>query len=152
MIYCGYQGVGKSAYCKNKGYKCIDLDSSILLVNGVKVKNWVDVYVNLIEYFDNNDYDIFVSSHMDVRKELKKRKLEYTLIYPSIELKDDWERKIILRYTRNQTEKHRNAMIRTILHYDDDIKSLEMENCTKIIITNFKYNLEELIDGKKNKF
>lgn len=149
MIFCGYQGVGKSAYCKNKGHCCVDLESSNLIVSGTKPADWAEIYVNFAEHLNNDGYDVFLSAHLEVRKELKKRGLEYTLIYPAIELKDDWERKIILRYTRNQIEKNRNAMIRTILHYEEDINGLELEDCKKIVITNFKYNLEELINGEK---
>ena len=45
MIFCGYQGVGKSSICnRENGY--IDFESSNFFVNEMRPNMWVDIYIN----------------------------------------------------------------------------------------------------------
>ena len=45
MIFCGYQGVGKSSICnRENGY--IDFESSNFFVNEMRPNMWIDIYIN----------------------------------------------------------------------------------------------------------
>lgn len=82
MIICGFPGVGKSSICRTiPNYT--DLESTPFK------KNW-EVYVDVIEYMNKNHYNVFVSSHIQLREELKKRKLDYIFVVPEKDLKEEY--------------------------------------------------------------
>lgn len=85
-VICGFPGVGKSTLF-NSGLKCTDSDSSKF--------DKADFPRNYIEHIKQqmlrNDLDyIFVSSHDTVRTALIREGIAYTLVYPSLTLKDEY--------------------------------------------------------------
>lgn len=68
MIIVGYPCIGKSTYAVSHKYKAIDLESS----NFIKDGSWVESYCNVAIGLSEQGYDVFVSSHDDVRKQLLK--------------------------------------------------------------------------------
>lgn len=80
MIICGFPGVGKSSICRTiPNY--VDLESTPFK------KNW-ELYADVIEHMEKNHYNVFVSSHIQLRKELRKRKINYIFVVPEEDLKD----------------------------------------------------------------
>ena len=59
MLICGYQGVGKSTYCRNNPETTVDLDSS----NFKKTDNWEENYIKTALGFVGNDKNVFISAH-----------------------------------------------------------------------------------------
>lgn len=85
-VICGFPGVGKSTLF-NSGIKCTDSDSS-KFDKDLFPGNYVDHIQALL---DKGEVDyIFVSTHAVVRRELMKRGIPYTLVYPNIQLKEEY--------------------------------------------------------------
>lgn len=105
LVISGFPGVGKSYLTKiNEKMIVLDSDSSLFswIKDGVRNPNFPSNYIEHIKenigYADN----IFVSSHDVVREVLESNNIDYLLVYPSVELKDEY----IQRYReRNSDEK-----------------------------------------------
>lgn len=91
MVISAFPGTGKSHYVNSEsGYMpndfATDSDSSKF--------DKSDFPKNYIQHIKNNINDgyarIFVSSHKDVREALIKNEIEFTLVYPSLDQKDDY--------------------------------------------------------------
>ena len=122
MIIVGYPCIGKSTYANSHVYNVIDLESS----NFIKDGSWVESYCNVAVDLSKHGYDVFVSSHDAVRKQLLKSgyKLIFA-IYPSLEIKDEWIKRLHSRYLNTKLEKDYRAWQRAVSHYDEDVTALK---------------------------
>lgn len=111
-------------------------------------------YVDEIEDNMGKSLIIFVSTNEQVRNEMKKRKIEYSLAYPKLELKQE-----LLSSIKINTE---NGLGRTKEFYDwfngnfeKEIKKLETDNCeNKFVFTHensFIVHLPIFVDRIINK-
>lgn len=146
MIYIGYQGIGKSTICK-KIDKCIDLESSNFRVDGKRSNDWYKVYGNIAKHLSDQGKIVFTSAHMELRNYFNEQGIEYTVIYPSENLKEEWIKKLEERYELEPTQKNMNALLRARTHYCSDILDF-MEEKNGIEIKNINYNLEHIISDK----
>lgn len=90
-VIAGFPGIGKSDFVKNnKDLKIKDSDSSEW-----DKANFPENYLNYIEGIIEDGYTILCSTHEDVRNGLEERGITYVLVYPEMELKDEY----IKRYT-----------------------------------------------------
>ena len=122
MIIVGYPCIGKSTYANSHVYSVIDLESS----NFIKDGSWVESYCNVAIDLSKHGYDVFVSSHDAVRKQLLKSGYEFVFaIYPSLEIKDEWTKRLHNRYLSTKLEKDYRAWQRALNHYDEDIAKLK---------------------------
>lgn len=96
-VICGFPGVGKSTLFNN-GLNCIDSDSSKFDKEDFP-RNYV-AHIKALIAHNEHDY-IFVSSHESVRSALVKEGVEFTLVYPSITLIDEY----IERYKKRGSSK-----------------------------------------------
>ena len=149
MIVIGYQGIGKSTLSKNIEMFSIDLESGNFWVNGKREENWYIVYCNIANSISNQGYIVCVSSHKVVRDFLKNSKEKIVLIFPSIELKDEWIKKLKNRYCETGLEKDYKAFKNALLYYDENIKELMESPFEKIIIDSMDYDLSKLIEDFK---
>lgn len=147
MIYVGYQGIGKSSISGKNN--CIDLESGNFWINGKRVKGWHKVYCNIAEHLSNQGYKVFMSSHRDVREELNRRKVDFKVICPSLNLKEQWINRLQERYDKTQLEKDYKALMNAKLKYDENIIELLKENYV-IQIQNINYNLNDLLGSESN--
>lgn len=85
-VICGFAGIGKSHMLKT-GYNCLDLDSSKFDKKEFP-KNYVDEIEEIIRQA-KVDY-LLVSMHKELRCELLSRGIEFTMVYPSLLLKDEY--------------------------------------------------------------
>lgn len=149
MILIGYQGIGKSTLAyKNNNY--IDLESSNFYHNDKRPDNWYIYYCNIATSLSIQGFDIFVSSHEVVRNRLKKYNKIITpiyCIYPSLELKDDWIKKLEDRYNKDKNEKNYKAWMNAVNRYEENILEIMNSGFGNIEITSMYYNLENLIDN-----
>lgn len=126
MIFSGFPCIGKSTVTNNhKGSGVIDLESSMLFVDGKRPDNWEKIYINYAEDLNKQGYDVFVSSHKNVREELDSRGVDYVSIFPSKELKGEWERKLKARYEAEPTEKNKRAMDYILGHFDESVDDMQ---------------------------
>lgn len=94
-IIAAFPGCGKTEFFTKNASKCIDSDSSefswIETENG-KERN-PEFPLNYIEHIKENlgeEQYIFVSSHKEVREALDAEGLDYYLMYPSLDRKDEF--------------------------------------------------------------
>lgn len=91
-VISGFPAIGKTVLTKESHSIVLDSDSSCFswIEKGVRHPNFPN---NYMEHIKKNlgkvDY-ILVSSHDIVRKALKENNIQYTLVYPSIELKEEY--------------------------------------------------------------
>lgn len=122
MIVIGYPCIGKSTYAVGHPYRAIDLESS----NFVKDDNWVESYCNVAIDLSRQGHVVFVSSHDAVRKQLLKSDYEYVfVIYPALDIKEEWLERLHERYLETELEKDYRAWQRALNHYDEDIAKLK---------------------------
>ena len=81
QFYCGFPGIGKSYFAKRTG--CSDSDSSKF----PKDENWPQNYIDHLKTLSGV---VLISTHKDVRDALDENGLEFSLIYPKRELKDEY--------------------------------------------------------------
>lgn len=145
MIIIGYQGIGKSTLAK-VSLKYIDLESGNFWINGERDEQWYKPYCNIANHLSAQGYTVFISSHKEVREELKNSSEVVKIAFPALELKTDWLIRLTNRYNESMLEKDYKALMNASLHYEDNIEDLMNEPFDKIIINNIDYNLRELIE------
>jgi len=105
-IIAGFPGVGKTKYLQNlpEDVKALDSDSSkyswVLDENGNKVNgedgkpmrnpNFIKDYMAHIKSNLGQCDVIFISTHGDVQKALTDEGIKYSIVYPSVEQKEQW--------------------------------------------------------------
>ena len=134
MIVVGYPCIGKSSVCK-KNVRFIDLDYT----NFKEFQTYIKVALDL----DRQGYIVFVACHQAVRDRL--REVDYLLVYPCLELEDEWIKRAEERYKNNKEEKYLKALERVKYLYKQDIETLNGVDKRKIILENTNYDLEELV-------
>ena len=150
MIFCGYQGVGKSSICnRENGY--IDFESSNFFVNEMRPNAWIDIYINQALSLNEQGYDVFLSTHKALRDRLNELNIDFTVITPSIDLKEQWIERLSNRYNNNPSLKNMKALKNAEEFYEENVKDLCSESKV-IMITNADYYLKDCIIEYKGKF
>lgn len=168
LIICGFPGVGKSAVeslASEIGiYRYNDMESTpyhfIFGLNGKKTRNphFPGCYVDDIEkHAGSNGYSgyddvIMISSHKEVRTELKNRGIPYIIVVPEKSLKDEY----LLRYVARGSD---ISLIETVYDYWDEwLDDIEADGAPVIHLKSGQYLAdvivpeiirENLIKGKK---
>ena len=152
MIVVGYQGIGKSTLA-GRDHKYIDLESGNFWVDGKRADDWYKPYCKIAEHLSEQGYIVFVSSHEVVRQYLEENSREVVvLVYPSIELKDEWIDKLTKRYARSKLDKDYKALMNACEgRYVKNIKELQ-ESCIKhkLEIIKIDYDLEAMLIHLRN--
>lgn len=149
MIFCGYQGVGKSSICnRENGY--IDFESSNFFVNEMRPNVWIDIYINQALSLNEQGYDVFLSTHKALRDRLNELNIDFTVITPSIDLKEQWIERLSNRYNNNPSLKNMKALKNAEECYEENVKDLCSESKV-IMITNADYDLKDCIREYKEK-
>lgn len=123
MIIIGYPGIGKSSYARLKGGRhTIDLESSCF----IKEENWAASYCNVAIDLSKHGFDVFVSSHDAVRKQLLISGYDKLFaVYPSLDIKRQWIVRLECRLKRTGLEKDLRSFERAKSYYDVDIAALK---------------------------
>jgi len=149
MIIIGYQGIGKSSSISSDN-KFIDLESGNFWFNGedgnlTRHNNWYIPYCNIAEHLSQQGYTVFVSSHKEVRNQLKKSKELVVACYPDISLKNQWIKRLRERYEKTGLEKDWKAFVNADERFEENIKEIEEDCRFKIKIDSMNYSLSSLI-------
>ena len=154
MIITGYQGIGKNTFTEND-YKIIDLESSSFWNENNKERfrhnDWYVYYCQVAEHLSKQGYIVFISCHPVVREYLSKHTTEkFCAIFPSLDLKTEWIKRLEDRYDSTKSNKDLKALEHAKEFYDNDIYELYYE-CFKwysnsIKIDNINYDLKELVE------
>lgn len=130
MIYCGYQGCGKSTYCKNNPTTTVDLDSSFFN----KYEGWENNYINIANLLSQSGKIVFISAHQIVINKLIALNIEFELFIPSQNAKA-WRNRLEFRYNTNPTQANMNALLDFDKNYENDMKFYATLNCKKHYIS-----------------
>jgi hypothetical protein len=144
MIYVGYQGVGKSSVSGKNNF--IDLESGNFWVDGNRCDNWHKIYCNIAGHLSSQGYNVFMSSHKIVRQELNVRNMDFYVIAPCLDLKEEWITRLQSRYDKSGLEKDYKALMNARDCFEDNIKDLLSEK-NQIQICTIDYDLAEVIKG-----
>lgn len=126
MIYCGYQGCGKSTYCKAHPDTTIDLDSSAF----VKREGWEKIYVGIAIEFSNMGKKVFISAHKSVIEYLIANSIQFELLIPAQNPKA-WRNRLEFRYNVNPTQGNLNALLDFDKNFETDMEFYSTLNCVK---------------------
>ena len=148
MIIIGYPGIGKSTLAgRYKEY--IDLESSYFNDSfGEKRPGWFITYCRIAEDLSKQGYRVFVSCHKEVQEYFSKSTEYVIVLYPSIELKEQWLDRVKKRFENEPSIKNAKALANVDEYYDIHIKSLmnsPFEN--KLVLDNMNYTLDNEIDN-----
>lgn len=144
MIIIGYQGIGKSTLAGK--YKYIDLESGNFWHNGIRQDNWYVFYCKIAEHLSQQGYNVFVSSHEVVRNRLRKYSNEQLcVVFPSVELKDQWIDKLKKRFESTKLEKDYKAWMNAEDRYTENINELKNSGISYIEIKDINYSLEDIL-------
>lgn len=147
LIISGFPGVGKTSLCsKSSELKVLDSDSSSFSwADKSKQKrspNWPQNYIDHIQdQIIKNDL-ILVSSHKEVRSELVNTDIPFVLVYPSLEMKEEY----IQRYINRGNE---DAFVKLLeANYDKWITELmEQKGCTHVVLKPGQYLSDIIFDN-----
>ena len=132
-IYICYQGVGKSSTVNECDF-FIDLESSHFKdENGHRTDDLYVYYVNIAFDLASQGYSVFVSSHEVVRRQISYMKEKYypnikvAIVYPTVDIKDEWIERLEKRYEENPTEKNKVAYLNAKDRFDENIAEMEKD-------------------------
>ena len=115
MIVCGYQGCGKTTYCKNHK-SAIDLDSS----NFNKTEKWEAQYLRVALSLSEAGYNVFISAHPEVIFYCLDNNIKFELLIPA-QNKEAWRSRLEFRYNINPTQGNLNALKDFEANFDKDM-------------------------------
>lgn len=130
MIYCGYQGCGKSTYCKKHPTTTIDLDSSSFY----KIDGWEENYIKVANTLSRAGKKVFISAHQVVINKLIEKGIEFELLLPT-QNKKIWKSRLELRYNINPTQGNKNALMDFEQNFDKDMAFYADLNVVKHYVT-----------------
>ena len=130
MIICGFPGIGKTSIARTIP-GVVDLESTPFN------KDW-DVYADVIEHMSKN-YIVLTSSHMELRKELNNRDIDYIYIKPKSDLKDEY----IERYKKRGNNKKFIEQLKD--NWDDYMKTLKDEKVIELKEGQYLYDIFEKV-------
>lgn len=148
MIIIGYPGVGKTSLA-GRYNQYIDLESSNFNnVYGEKTEGWHIPYCKVAEDLSKQGYRVFVSCHKEVQEYFNKSNEYVIVVYPAIELKEQWLDRIKKRFENEPSIKNDKALESVDKYYNIHIKSLmnsPFEN--KLKLKDMNYTLDNEIDN-----
>lgn len=144
MIYCGYQGCGKTTYCKNNPDTAVDLDSS----NFPKVENWHKAYCEKAIEISRSGKNVFISAHYDVIIYLLEGEDEFEILAPA-ENKEAWEHRLSFRYHQNPTLPNLKALNDFRENFEEDMAYYKQLESSGLVVhwihAKVKTNIDEFI-------
>lgn len=146
LIVSGFPGVGKTTlFNQNKGLVLLDSDSTNFSWADAEKKirhyDWPNNYIEHIKDNLNKADLIFVSSHDVVRKALVASSLKFFLVYPGLEMKDEY----IRRYVDRGSSEGFVKLLRA--NYENWIAELSSQNgCVHVVLNSGQYLSDVLRD------
>ena len=148
MIIIGYPGVGKTSLA-GRYNQYIDLESSNWnSPDNTKPDMWWWSYGKVAEDLSRQGYRVFVSCHPSVQKYFEESNEYVMVLYPSLELKEEWIKRVADRYDRDCSMKNLAALNNVELYYDNQIRLLDDSQFkNKLVLKDMNYTLDNEIDN-----
>lgn len=160
VIVCGYQGIGKSSVASAIP-DVIDLESSSFYGVDEKTRpeNWAYYYVKIAIDQALSGKDVFLSCHDSVREQLytqyfgclcgeERSYVAPLVIITAIELKKEWENRLLDRYFLSLKSKDRKAYEFHIKEFETTVNKIISNTSSPlptIFIRDIDYDLRDLI-------
>ena len=131
VVVSAFPGTGKTHAFINSKTLIIDSDSSNFSWEepGIRHPRFPENYMTHIKKFIGVVDYIMVSSHAEVRAALVDAGIDFTLVYPSVELKEEY----LLRYRqRNSPQKFVDFIEKNWYKFHDDLKA--QKNCRHLLL------------------
>ncbi len=139
IIVSGFSNIGKSSLLQHKDIKSIDFDTHYFK----KVENWEKIYVEcVLALKEVYDY-VLITTHGVMLEELNNRNIDYYLVYPNKDLKEEYRQRAI---NRNSNEDFVNGFFSS---WDEHIHDCEKNKHAKKIILESNQYLSDVIDKLK---
>lgn len=136
IIISGFSNIGKSSLSKFKDLNYIDFDTHFFR----KEEGWEKMYVEcLLALSSKYDY-VFITTHGVMLERLNELGIEYYLVYPKRELKDEYKNRAI---SRNSSEEFVNGFFS---RWDEHISDCEKNTFAKKIVLEAGEYLSDVID------
>lgn len=139
VVICGFPGVGKTSLFKESGeLQILDSDSTnFSWADSEKTQrhpDWPQNYLDHIQTSRGHADIILVSSHDVVRKALEDAGTQFTLVYPSLEMKEEY----IQRYVDRGSSEQFIVLLKA--NYETWIQELmSQKNCTHVVLKSGQY-------------
>lgn len=135
LLISAFPGTGKSYLFKNsKNLKVLDSDSSKF-----DKKDFPENYIKHIKNNMNEADIICISSHKEVREALVDNNLDFVLIYPEKNLKEEY----IKRYKDRGSDENFIKLLDT--NWDNWLKELDdQEGCDKIRLSKGEFLIDKI--------
>lgn len=148
MIIIGYPGVGKTSLA-GRYNQYIDLESSYFNDSfGEKRPGWFITYCRIAEDLSKQGYRVFVSCHKEVQEYFSKSNEYVIVLYPALELKEQWLDRVRKRFENEPSIKNAKALANVDEHYDIQIKALRNSPFkNKLVLGDMNYTLDTEIDN-----
>ena len=140
IIICGFAGIGKTYFGKTTNLNVIDLDSSQF-----SRTDFPNNYVKYVKQLIGENI-VMISTHKQVREALAKQNINFYLIYPSKDQKEDY----INRYINRGSDISLIEMIQK--NFDIWIEELQQQKgCTHIMLKKGEFLGDVIYDQIINK-
>lgn len=155
MIVIGYQGIGKSTVTKQLD-NCIDLESSMMKINGHRDENWFIPYGQIALDLSRQGNIVFTASHRIFREWLEVHRKDTAdkilCIVPALELKDLWLEKLQKRWEQTNLLKDRLALLNAEDCFIENITEMyDFKNCFEFYeIQEMNYDLKKFFENLEN--
>jgi len=143
MILVGYQGIGKSTLAGRDN--CIDLESGNFWVDGKRSDDWYKPYCQIAIHLSQQGYTVFTSSHEVVRKQLEDCSEKVVVVFPSLDLKEEWIKKLYHRWSETKLDKDFKALANAQDRYNENIAELMTGNLATYEIKAMNYQLSDIV-------
>lgn len=136
IIISGFSNIGKSSLTKYKDIKCIDFDTHYFR----KEEGWEKMYVEcLLALVNKYDY-VFITTHGIMLNRLNELGINYYLVYPKRELKEEYRNRAIVRKSSD------DFVDGFFSRWDEHISDCEKNTFAKKIILESGEYLSDVID------
>ena len=157
MIIFGYPGIGKSTLVK-EGFSrsdcrgAIDLESSMFKtdMNPDRSPDWYQAYGNIAIDLSNQGFLVFCACHSMILDYIAKKvpNNNYWIIYPTVDVREEWLNRLRQRYFDTKSIKDLNALEYAETHYTESIWQLNAQRqFNTLTIDNMDYDLRTEIES-----
>ena len=147
MIIIGYPCIGKSSFCENFT-EFVDLESSCFSKTNPL---WYKDYCTVARDLESQGYNVFVSSHKEVREELApyQKSIKIVEILPTLEMRDIWVTRVSNRYINTLSAKDKAARDFIIKNYTSGIEDMMADSIEKKVFIVHHVVTQTTQDGKR---
>ena len=151
-IISAFPGIGKTTLVQiNKNYidlessdyKWIDIDKTLPIEERKGTAKTINPdfpenYIKKITELTDMGFNVLISSHKEVREALQAQGIEYTIILPSLDMKEE----MINRYLSRGNQESFVNLLKT--NYEKFVEDLSMDTNEKIVLKSGQY-LSDLV-------